>query len=442
MKKKTFILSTLLAVALATVILFVSCPTSSSSGDGTSGTSQPLTFTASSDDGDVEIIFSKTEIGRAAAPANNDFYVIKLNGSEISRGRVKIDGSTLTFTSDAGNVFNASLSGGILVVPIILKDDGSAPVSGIIASSGGTGDSAPTETEYVVNNDNDFMNAIEKAKFEPGNYTINVKNNITYTGDGVDFKNNPRGKITIKGTGKITWNASTYTNSFWLTGGFLVLDIDIECNFSKGGTAFEVEFGMIEMKGGTLKSNFNNTGGENTNGVWLGNSSTFLMSGGEITGFDAGVGITGFDTNVGITGESKEGPGNVIAIKNGNITGNGNAIYVSGNRKHFVNIVGGTISGNDTGVKLWDGNGHFVNMTGGTISGNSWGLIIGKNPNSGFKKTGGSITNNSDGAISIESSNSKTLLQLLKNAPDDESGNYEVTINSAGTGIASKRGNW
>ena len=129
MKKKTFIFTTLLAVALATGLLFVSCDTGtkSSGGDATPKTE----YKGFDDEGNAYTLTITPAAGRAAySPKDGDEYTLvitlKAGGTKTSSGTVTIadsgfilsnNGSEITVTveSSGSNAGITGFSGDIII---------------------------------------------------------------------------------------------------------------------------------------------------------------------------------------------------------------------------------------------------------------------------------------------------------------------------------------
>jgi len=472
-----------LAVALTFVLVLAACPTGGGDGGGPSASAEPITYTVTAPTGEsVEIIISKTPISSRAV-ANGDYYVIKVNNVVISKGKITVEGNegSYSFIPDSnygGNdfKFSVTLSDKVLAIPSI---PGSS-IAGIFKSLGTDG------PEEIYVEAKDFETEFEKINNTPGEYVIVLTSDLTdFPGTWID---NPGVKITVKGQNgikKITWqyNAAKPSNLFWVGKGHLVLE-DVEISRSAGNTEdsciIGVGTGTLEITNGVTLD-----GGNINAGVWL-ESGGFIMSGGKITKCDNAVGTNGRGTAIAIKGGAiqsnnfgitvSESTNSTVAISGGTIdnnTTNGIGVFesknstvaisggtISNSTEQGVNIsessgisatiAGGDIKGNEYGVAIYKGAGNnFLTMTGGTISGNQKkGLIVNESPNSGFKKTGGIIygnnagtDSNAEGAIIVETNNSNRL-QLSGNAMGNASGNYAATMNSAGTGIATKSGNW
>ena len=102
--------------------------------------------------------------------------------------------------------------------------------------------------------------------------------------------------------------------------------------------------GKLELRNGTIRGNTLQGGNlGNGGGVWIGNQSSFTMSGGAITGN--------------------------TAARSGNSGGSGGGVFIS---KGNFTMTGGTINGNtaNQGGGVYKENNSTLSRTGGTITGN------------------------------------------------------------------------
>jgi len=168
----------MLALTLTFALVLAACPSPSS--DGPSAPRDPVKYTV----GDVVITISDPAAERAAAPRSGDKYVITKSGTPISSGNVKVDGGTITFTSNSDIQFSGTLSGDVLTVPVIIPDSSNdTTITGFTAAAGDTESSAssspaePTVFDFTTNTTIEGKNAIQtfnSIKNTPGEYIIKL----------------------------------------------------------------------------------------------------------------------------------------------------------------------------------------------------------------------------------------------------------------------------
>jgi fibronectin type 3 domain-containing protein len=202
------------------------------------------------------------------------------------------------------------------------------------------------------------------------------------------------------------------------SGGNLVLKDGGAISGNTGGGVYVRDSGTFTMNGGDISGNTAWDGG----GVYVSSNGTFTMSGGKISGNSAsassangGGGVSVYDSGT-------------FTMSGGTISGNtakyGGGVEVSSNSTFTMS--GGTISGNTAshaggGVALWS----TFTMSGGTISGNSAEYGGGVYANGTFTKQAGGI---------IYGSNATSA---LKNTAT--SGGHAVYVDSSPTPAPAKR---
>ena len=130
-------------------LVFAGCDLFESIGGGSSG-SEPCVIKAKTIDGyDVEIIITRGSAPRAVlTPANGDYYVIRMNGVEISRGTITVAVDQIVFyPSNKGETFSMIYTGGstdanfedaiVILYELPIEGGGVAPVAP--PSDGGSG---------------------------------------------------------------------------------------------------------------------------------------------------------------------------------------------------------------------------------------------------------------------------------------------------------------
>jgi len=233
----------------------------------------------------------------------------------------------------------------------------------------------------------DFPIVMKSICDKPGTYTVTLTEDvINYHGVLLE----PAGvKITVKGDGhKITWkhDSSVDVATFDLRDGHLVLE-DIQLSHAEDtenklwGLIGLVGGGTVEVKDGVILTG----DGKDTNtGIYL-DGGTFIMSGGEISGFGNGIIFEGNGTTATVSGGTFinnwwsgigfwEAANNNLTISGGTFKDNESAGVTIHGSRNTVTVTGGTFSGNANGVNI-QGSGNTITVTGGTFRDNSWGGI-------------------------------------------------------------------
>jgi hypothetical protein len=215
-----------------------------------------------------------------------------------------------------------------------------------------------------------------KAAFDgitdSGDYLINIKAPLTIT-EAMTL--NTGANVTVKGASNPTEISSSTNGVFWANAGKITLE---NLRITGGAGLVAVENGTIEMKNGVSVIGT----GSGSNGLFVGNTANFIMSGGTVEGFSSGLlasswrphtgkitisGGTIRNCDVGINlGENTSN--STLTVSGGNISGNTGGIVINGNN-NTVTISGGTVSGGTIGVWVAGGQGHTVRKTGGTVNG-------------------------------------------------------------------------
>ena len=235
MKKK--LLFSLLVLALG--MAFIGCSDPSSS---ISTANDPLVYRSTSGGKTVEITISRTDLSKAVlTPRVGDFYMVKLSGAIISKGKITSTKSdALTFTPSADSpgpktAFTATVdSTGKLDIPIIpceggdLTDIKASPVSrgGSSGSSGGGSSgigigNKPVAKTIVITLGTDALGLVMDNHSEVVAYdgTTEGSGDGVVSGNRVTFelyKNDNNGRTTTRWTGSGPSTVSTMTNN----GGF------------------------------------------------------------------------------------------------------------------------------------------------------------------------------------------------------------------------------
>jgi len=126
--KKTHILLTVAAVALASCLLFVSCPTS---GGGGGGTSNSVTYNGYDGDNTYALTISAAAGKAAYEPKAGDKYELKINSVTVSKGEVdSFDGTTYTLLHNGSSVFTITVDnkGGITNISGTIPVDNGTPI--------------------------------------------------------------------------------------------------------------------------------------------------------------------------------------------------------------------------------------------------------------------------------------------------------------------------
>jgi len=214
-----------------------------------------------------------------------------------------------------------------------------------------------------------------KAAFDgitgSGDYLINIKAPLTIT-EAMTL--NTGANVTVKGASASTAITSTANGVFWAAAGKITLE---NIRITGGGNLVAVETGTIEMKNGTSI-----TGNGGTQGIFVGNTATFIMSGGTVEGFNAGLMASSWRPHTGkitisggiirncsmgiLLGENTSN--STLAVSGGDISGNDAGIVINGSN-NTVTISGGKVSGGGVGIYVGGGSGHTVRKTGGTVTG-------------------------------------------------------------------------
>ena len=242
-----------------------------------------------------------------------------------------------------------------------------------------------------------FGEILDSIRLTPGNYII------TLTSDLLDFPGvrlyTAGVNITVRGdvaSRRLSWQRTTDAPALFRvdSGSRLTLE-NITLNRAAGDTPawalLAMQGGTIEMRSGVTVSN--NDGTIISESVRVGDSSTFIMSGGVIENSRFAIAIPG--------------PGASVTISGGTIRNNEEYGVTIWGSQNTVNMSGGTISGNGRiGVIAWGGSQNTVNMSGGEIIGNFHnGAVVGNdegaNAGNRFNMSGGRISNNSNNGMVV-----------------------------------------
>jgi hypothetical protein len=210
-----------------------------------------------------------------------------------------------------------------------------------------------------------------------GDYLININAPLTVTED--NHLTIAGANVTIKGASASTTITSSTNGIFWAEAGKITLE---NLRITGGAGLVATGTGTMEIKNGlSLIGNFGSVG----NGLFVGNTATFIMSGGTVEGFNDGLASASWREFVGkitISGGTIRNCGvgvslrdntsdSTLTISGGDISGNQAGIVINGNN-NTVTISGGkvSVSGSD-GVAIYvaGGSGHTIRKTGGTVSG-------------------------------------------------------------------------
>ena len=215
-----------------------------------------------------------------------------------------------------------------------------------------------------------------KAAFEgitdSGDYLINIKAPLTIT-EAMTL--NTGANVTVKGASNPTEISSSTNGVFWANAGKITLE---NLKITGGAGLVAVTNGTMEIKNGVSV-----IGNGGSNGLYVGNTGGFIMSGGTVEGFSAGLAsaspareFTGKITisggiirncNIGI--QLRDNTSNsTLTISGGDISGSDAGIGIGGSNNTVI-ISGGKVSGGGVGVYVGSGSGHTVRKTGGTVTG-------------------------------------------------------------------------
>jgi sugar lactone lactonase YvrE len=210
---------------LALAVLFAACDTGTG-GDGSSPgpdtiTNDPVTYSNASENIELKIARTEAELSKAAiTPQNNDWYILKHKGVEISRGTITVSGTGWTFKVSAGGKvtsdFSATLSGETLTFSVAISYQGTrgtvtiaanTPLTGATGSNYDDGWTVTTIAGGVLDGSADGTGT--DARFRgPSGIAIDSVGNL-YVADSV---NNSIRKITLGGV--VTTFAGS-TSSGW-----------------------------------------------------------------------------------------------------------------------------------------------------------------------------------------------------------------------------------
>ena len=142
MKKKLFfgLLASLLAFSL--VVGLAGCSGGSTPSGSKEEAPRTSNYYQNTSKGMLQVTFSNKslQVSDSDGPQTGDNYVIKLNGTEISRGKVTVDGAKITYTPTNGSPFDGYLSAGMLrITALPLKEGGT-----LVVSATPTGTTAPS----------------------------------------------------------------------------------------------------------------------------------------------------------------------------------------------------------------------------------------------------------------------------------------------------------
>ncbi|MCL2245388.1 MAG: serine hydrolase [Treponema sp.] len=232
-------------------------------------------------------------------------------------------------------------------------------------------------TQSVRTPNNDFYSGILSYRWATGNIEVVVNEDITLNNlITIESPWTAGAALTIRSANParpVTLTRGSNGNLFTIANGASVVFRDIIIDGASngafadngGGTLVRINGGSFAMNAGTVLRNNTNTG--DGGGVILASSSTFIMSGGEISG------------NSGRDGGGIRMSGGTFTMRDGRISGNtanlgGGGVSVSGSSSVF-DFSGGSINGNTSvtnpggGMAIWSS--ATVNMTGGEIIGNN-----------------------------------------------------------------------
>jgi len=218
-----------------------------------------------------------------------------------------------------------------------------------------------------------------KAAFDgitdSGDYLININAPLTTT-EAMTL-DAAGANVTVKGTSASTTITSNANGVFYAQAGKITLE---NLRITGGGGLVAVGTSTMEIKNGVSVIG---TGG--TQGIFVGNTATLIMSGGTVEGFNAGLMSSSwreYTGNVTISGGTIRNCGvgiqllentsnSTFTISGGDISGNQAGIVINGNNNTVV-ISGGkvSVSGDDgVGIYVGSGSGHTIRKTGGTVTG-------------------------------------------------------------------------